>query len=380
MKKQILLLLLFSLFCVSIEAKQIHFICFADTNDPKIGQGVKQNVNLMTYFVMQLATGLSMENDIAPLIVMQGSDCNNKNLHSVIEGFQCSSDDIVIFSYLGHGTRSVDDKSEFPQMCLASHKESDFVPLEYVKDALVQKGPKFVLVLGDCCNSYSECVLPKENTLVSAGPTNISLTCAEALQTLFTDAQGYVISSGCKKGEYSWVNSVDGGFFTNGLLKGLDEYVSVSRPSYSWSTLLSGVSDWVVRYSRIALARQGNYVQTPIYRVNKTPNPKVNQKDSKKSVNDIRTALIAVCDEKVGYIERLNNCDQTIAEFFASDDAIVDIVGLDQETIVDHVTASDYLLRLSTVEHLANFNIVEQQKNNFGKITYLKIHEIYRGY
>lgn len=358
-------------------AQRIHFICFADTNDPKIGMGVRQNVNLMTYFVMQLATGLEMENDIEPLIIMQGSDCNHRNLQKVISGFECSQDDIVIFSYLGHGGRSVEDESEFPQMCLGSNDQSQFVPLEYVKDALSQKGPKFLLVLGDCCNNYSEAILPKANTLVTAGPTRMSLSSSKALKAMFKDNYGSVISAGCKKGEYSWVNSVDGGFFTNGLLRGLDAYVGETRSSYTWEELLNGVRNWVVQYSRIALAYQGGYVQTPIFAISHTRNPKSDKRPD-NIPSDLRLALVSVCSSSSNPNIRLNKCESVLSQYFASEGCIVDVVGLDQRTIVDQASASDYLLRLATVDHLSNFNIIEQKKNSFGKITYLKLHEIYR--
>lgn len=378
MKRLIISIAAFCLVVCASNAQKIHFICFADTNDPKIGSGVKQNVNLMTCFVMQLAAGLNMENDIEPLIVMQGNDCNNRNLHSVIQGFQCSSEDIVIFSYFGHGGRGVNDQSDFPQMCLGSNNQSEFVPLEFVKDALSQKGPKFLIVLGDCCNSYSEYILPKTNTLVTAGPTMLSLRTTNALKKMFMDNYGSVISSGCKKGEYSWVNSIEGGFFTNGLLKGLDEYVNTSNASYTWEELLTNVQGWVVNYSRLALANHGGYIQTPIFAVDHNPNPKgVSRPDSGKSV-DLRTTLISICNKFTNASERLNRSEKALHSYFASEESVIDVVGLDQRTIVEHTSASDYLLRLATVEHLANFNIVEQQKNPFGKITYLKIHEIYR--
>lgn len=378
MKKIIIAITMLIMATNVVNAQRIHFICFADTNDPKIGTGVKQNVNLMTYFVMQLATGLHMENDIEPLIIMQGVDCNNRNLHKVINGFECSKDDIVIFSYLGHGGRSVDDESEFPQMCLGSSDQSQFVPLEYVKDALSQKGPKFLLVLGDCCNNYSEAILPKANTLVTAGPTRMSLSFSKALEAMFKDNYGSVISAGCKKGEYSWVNSVDGGFFTNGLLRGLDAYVGKSRNSYTWEEFLTGVRDWVVQYSRIALAYQGGYVQTPIFAIEHKRNPKSDKPIVDNIPSDLRSALVSVCSGTSSPNTRLNKVESVLSQYFASEGCIVDVVGLDQMTIVDHTFASDYLLRLATVDHLSNFNIIEQKKNSFGKITYLKLHEIYR--
>jgi hypothetical protein len=57
---------------------------------------------------------------------------------------------------------------------------------------------------------------------------------------------------------------------------------------------------------------------------------------------------------------------------------MIDVVGQDQQTLVNYTTANDYLLRLATVEGLANFTILEEKKDDNGKIVYLKLHEIYK--
>ena len=370
---------------VSIYAQSIHYICFADTNDEKIGRGVSKNVNLMMNFVMTLATSLDMEEQLQPSIVMMGDDCNSENLKSVIKEFTCSPEDIVIFSYFGHGGRGVNDSSDFPQMCLGSTNQRNYIPLEYVKDAIVQKGPRFCLILGDCCNSFSRWILPKENVLMAASePTRLGPD-QTGLKKLFLETNGSVMSAGCQKGEYSWVNSIDGGFFTNGLLWELDSYTNASRNTYDWNELLGHVRSRVVDYSKRALADQGNYVQTPIFKVECKKVPKAPEKDVKRDVkrdvkidDGIRTAMISIADASKAPGHRISQYKTTLAAFFASGDSMIDVVGQDQQTLVNYTTANDYLLRLATVEGLANFTILEEKKDDNGKIVYLKLHEIYK--
>ena len=143
MKRIILIMVatLLTLTWTSSYGQSLHFICFADTDDVKIGKGVAKDVNLMLDFVMFLSNKIGMEDNLKPAIVMMGKDCNSKNLVSIINQFTCNPDDIVIFYYTGHGTRSFVDKSDFPQMCLTSTSQKDYIPLEYVKDAIEKKAP-----------------------------------------------------------------------------------------------------------------------------------------------------------------------------------------------------------------------------------------------
>ena len=377
MKKLSLIFVILMSAYASMYAQSIHYICFADTNDEKIGRGVSKDVNKMMNFVMTLATSLDMEERLQPAIVMMGKDCNSTNLKSIIKEFTCGPQDIVIFYYSGHGARSVNDKSEFPHMCLGSSNQSNFVPLEYVKDAIVQKGPRLCLVMGDCCNNYSRWVLPKDNILRAASePTRLGPD-QTGLKKLFMETSGSIITSGSQKGEYSWSNSSEGGFFTSGFLRVLDSYTSSSRSTYDWNELLGRVRSKVAEYSKQALANQGNYVQTPIYKVDlkkasAIPVVNVTIKDG------IRTAMMSIADASKAPGQRIGLYKSTLSSFFASSDSMIDIVGQDQQTLVNYTTAGDYLLRLATVSGLANFTILEEKKDSNGKIVYLKLHEIYK--
>lgn len=382
-----------SFFCLLLSsiatAQRIHAIIFADTNDASIGSGVQVNRNNMKLFINEVAAGLGMSEALEPIKIYDGYNCNNSNLKQVMKNFSCSSQDIVIFCYFGHGGRSYNDPSEFPQMCLGSSNESDFVPLEDVRDLLVKHGPRFCLVLGDCCNSYASSITKKRDVFNAAGNTNISLGEVEELRKLFFGFNGAIIGAGCKKGEYSWINSQYGGFFTGGFFYEFGN--SLKSGNADWNTMFVNIRKSVVDLSKRApgVGDKG-YVQTPIFRID----PKSDSDDGKNDRRDddrkkkddnpkpkikdgVRTALIGLADDSRSATTRINAVSDVKNRYFTSNARVITL-GRDLETQIREESISDYLDRISTAFRLKNFSIIEQKESG-GKISYLKIHEIYVG-
>lgn len=367
----------FTLFLVLLTTisygQKIHFICFASTNDDTIGDGVSKNVNLMLDFVMSLATTIDMEERLMPAIVMKGDDCNPENLVSTIKDFRCGENDIVIFCYLGHGARGETDMSDFPQMCLGSINQADYIPLEYVKEAIVSKGPRFCLVLADCCNNTNSYILPKENLLVAAAGLPQSRSGMNGMKRLFLGYCGSIMVAGSKKGESAWVTKNEGGFFTNGFLKEMYSYTSTSQGSYDWNTLLHNMRTRVMDYSKTALKDIGGYVQTPIFMIEPYKNSGI---IVGKFANGILDALRNLTDISHSPKQRITQYKEII-DCFARENSMIEQVGHDMRSVVAYMTASEYLMRLATVQDIADFTILEERKDANGRIKYLKIHEIY---
>lgn len=374
MKKNIIVTLCLLVATVA-NAQKLHTIVFGDTNDAKIGAGVQVNVNNFLEYTLDLASELGMEKAYVSPKVFLGGQCNKANLKSAISGFSCSSEDIVIFGYFGHGGRDKSDVSEFPQMCLGSNNPSDFVPLEDVKDALVRKGAHFVFVTGDCCNNYAS-IGAKRGVLDAQGATVLSTDENEIAKKLFF-MEGSVISAGCQKGEYSWVNSLSGGFFTNGYLEEWENYLAEKPANPDWNKLFANVRTNVVNYSREQLRNQGNYVQTPIYQVAKKGEPIIDDGKKKPIVDDgtIRTPLLTLVDKTVSPSVRMSR-KTNVMNYFDSN-CMVEVVGRNKTTLLDAKNIEEYLGRVSTSPYLNNFVIVNTEKNSAGRITKLVVHEIY---
>ena len=366
------LLSVFSVLLLSIisYAQNIHFICIADTDDNKIGKSVKKDVNQMLDFVMSLASDIGMEDNLQPTIVMMGEDCNKKNLLTTIDKFKCAKDDIVIFYYSGHGARAYQDTSEFPQMCLGSSDQKDFVSLEYVKETIEKKGPALTIILGDCCNSYNSSVTPKETVMVAATARSSSKSSSqEGLKKLFLENRGSIIAASSRKGEVSWGNPYNGGLFTYGFLNEIDAYTS-SGKAFDWQELMWRTRCRVVTDSRGP--RKNHAAQTPVYKIEfRTIPPAIRI----KLEDGINKALATVADASISQNQRILQYKDILERFFSSNDTMVDIVGRDMKTLVDYTTAEEYLLRVATGERYSGFNVIEEKKDSNGKITYLRLNE-----
>jgi hypothetical protein len=363
------LLSVFSVLLLSIisYAQNIHFICFADTDDNKIGKSVKKDVNQMLDFVMSLASDIGIEDNLQPAIVMMGEECNKKNLLTTIEEFKCGKDDIVLFYYSGHGIRAYQDTSEFPQMCLGN-SDQDFISLEYVKEKIERKGPGLSIILADCCNSYDSSVTPKEAVMITArARASDKSSHDEGMRKLFLETRGSIIAASSRKGEVSWGNSYYGGLFTNGFLNEIDLYTS-SGKAFDWQELMWRTRCRVVADSRSSRKYQG--VQTPIYKIEFRNIPSVIRIE-----DGINKALATVADASISQNQRILQYKDILETFFSSNDTMVDIVGRDMKTLVDYTTAEEYLLRVATGERYSGFNVIEEKKDSNGKITYLRLNE-----
>jgi hypothetical protein len=299
---------------------------------------------------------------------MMGKECNKRNLLTTIEEFKCANDDVVIFYYSGHGVRAYQDASEFPQLCLGSSNQKDFISLEYVKEKIEKKGPGLAIILADCCNSYNSNVMPKETVMITArARASDKSSHDEGMRKLFLETKGSIIAASSRKGEVSWGSSYYGGLFTNGFLNEIDLYTS-SGKAFDWQELMWRTRCRVVADSRNSQNYQG--VQTPIYKIEFRNIPSVIRIE-----DGINKALATVADASISQNQRILQYKDILETFFSSNDTMVDIVGRDMKTMVEYTTADDYLLRLATGERYSSFNVIEEKKDSNGKITYLKLNE-----
>ena len=361
-------------FAKPIHSQTLHAIVFADTQDAEIGIFDKQDFINVTLELNTIAaaTGLHLQP-----YYYKGNKCNNLNLVSVLSNLKVSNNDVVFFYYSGHGTRSNDDNSTFPQLCLGSHYDSDFYPLEKILSKLSILPARLKIVIGDCCNSIASGVTPKDD--YSMGPTVLSEEPVRAYCNLFLGNEGTIIASGSRAGENSnTLSFIDGtpagGTFTVSLLNVI-QTVSTQGLNANW--------DNVFNFTTILTYKLQE--QTPIYSV------RVKGVEHSSSVAPANTAsyedgnviiqlLTAIANESVGTERRVKVMEKVLKMAFATPDAKVEIVGRNGVTIVATEKASDFVLRLCTAHNLINLVEVDGTTDKDGRYTYLKVHEIYKGY
>lgn len=364
-----------------VQGQTLHAIIFADTNDPNVGRFDNQDYMNLTMEVSTIssATGLTLKR-----YFYKGSDCSNANLRHVLGTLSSEPDDVILFYYSGHGVRSVNDHSDFPQMCLGSFYDQDFYPLQSVLESLNRQPARLKIVMGDCCNSVSENVTPKE--FANKGATVLTKKPVNVYGNLFLNNQGYIIASSSRKGETSSTMSYTdgtpaGGAFTCSLLDVIQAVVSQGLDN-DWTGILDATKELTYKYRK----------HTPVYEVNiknmeshsnqttenYEPHNTASPEEQCDQPMDKISLLTALANEKADIDLRVKVQDKALDYAFASPDVKVEVVGRNGVTVVSTEKASDFLLRLCTAHNLINLVEVDCTIDSQGKYTYLKVHEIYK--
>lgn len=393
MNKNLFFTLYFGMcFCLCSSAQTIHTIIFTDTQDSRIGIAAQASHDNYTLdFLSTIETAIGSEYNSAIPIERNGYDCDKSNLLEVINNLSCEENDIVIFIYLGHGARAYTDKSNFPQMCFALPRSAkyrngnDYYPLENVRDLIMRKNPRFCLVIGDCCNSYSPFLSSKPSiTGIEAMSTDIIRRQGEAaIKRLFLSKKGSVILTASVKGEYGWCTTKGDnlGMFLERCTNQVFQNIKDGKTSYnSWEDLLLAIKNKTYQLSCSAnLVEEGKrYTQTPYYEIDLVDAPFIKNPKPKVEAKSLQQALSQVIDGRTySDRERIAKSRELQSKYFEGDNAVVEVVGKDRKTVIQTTNIRKYLLRAATEEDLANITILDQKNDNNNKIVYLKIHEIY---
>lgn len=264
-----LLLLPFS----AADARTLYAIAVGDTDDNAIGASIATDFNSFTFFIQEIAEGLDCDRGTW---LLSGERFSKNCLVETINGMSFNADDIAIFAFFGHGGRSVNDVSEFPQIMLGSVNDitnpnryaENSIPLENVKSTLLNKGAGLVLVIGGCGNNATKALAPKELIPETRQPLQdrTRKKATDAVHSLF-DAKGSITVTASSKNEYAWCNST-GSFFGQSFFDVFSDYIKSAGDNASWDVFLSKVKDSVVEKTKGAVTADGSKIwQTPVYEI-----------------------------------------------------------------------------------------------------------------
>ena len=369
-------------------SQTLHAIIFANTKCPGeepgsmgIGPSVTCDYQRMKIEFETMASFLNYKKDFQWYEGSPNHFCRT-NLESALNNLSCGKDDIVIFYYSGHGGRSPKETQDpFPWMQLVVDpyhtpwNASQYYSLSQVLKRIEAKQPRLSIVLGDLCNSLSNAI-PQKDVPEMKGATKISKAPCDFYKDLFLKVKGSIISSSSRPGETSAAFS-DGGAFTICFTEALQIMVS-NNMEPDWETLLEGTK---IRTSKVTQGKQNPIYEAQLQKVSDIPStseqPSVSPQPTSED-RDIANYLTAIGNSNTAIKERINLVYQTLNLFFASPQAKVEVVGRDGKTIVATKYASAYLNNLSIARNLVKVINVDQTEGNNGKLTYLKVHEMYK--
>lgn len=174
-----------------------------------------------------------------------------------IDALRCSSNDVILFFYSGHGYRYNNQSSKFPYMAFSHHSSevvnSYMLSLKEVSDKIKTKGARLTLVLGDLCNSTLPVSQPAHMALEDEFPS--------IYKSLFLNAKGNVISASSAPGQTSIAPPGRGSVWAAEFVKVVRK-ASAERKSKTWSEVLEETKANVI-------ARTGGKM-IPVFEVNTT--------------------------------------------------------------------------------------------------------------
>lgn len=396
-KIHILMLLAFLILGMSaVEAQTLHAIIFANTKcpgnprnprDPGIGPSVTADFQRMNIEFKTMANFIGYKADIQVYKDTQSQFCREK-LDAALDNLTCGKDDIVFFYYSGHGARPEGNVTDqFPHMHLvvdpyhARWSPSHYYPLSKVLTRIKAKNPRLTIVFGDLCNSPHPDV-PSKELPAMRGATKMSKAPCDFYRDLFLSVKGHIITASSKPNETSAAYS-NGGAYTIGFSEVLQIMVSENMKP-DWETLLEGS-----KQRTYAMSSRTGSPQSPIYEISlqrvehtptattATPTPPPTAPAIQESAS-LEECLTAIGSSSTPVKERIRLASTTLPKFFASPTAKVEILGKDGKTIVATKYARQYIDNLSIARNLSKVLTVNHEETQGGKISYLKVHEIYQ--
>jgi hypothetical protein len=361
--KLLVAIIAFIVFNIQSYSQTFHAIVFADTDDPEIGSSVNHDLDKIRNEIGAIvnATGMWLE-----AYYKSGEEANKEQLLAVLQNLHCGSEDVVFFYYSGHGGRAINDKSKFPQIVFEA-SDSEAYPLYKIDEAIAAKQPKFRIVMGDLCNSLSAGLTVKSE--IGSGKSIIKSEPAVVYETLFKNLRGSVLVASSKAGETS-AALTNGGAFTLCFLNELGRMVSGNHQP-----------DWKILMENTQKATFQAAKHTPVFDIHINsvpPQPNPPNPNPTPTNNLLINALMQMADNGAELATRINLVQSVLHEYFDSPHAIVEIFGKDGTIRLARESAQIFLERVSTSFQLISFVELDVKKTNNGKITYIKLHEIYK--
>lgn len=365
MKMKKFFITIFTFFvAVAANSQTIHWLTFIDTEDPSVGNLDKTGRNVLyNRFVNVVNAALHDAGYKSEIHDIYGAELSPDRCKSEVERLNCSSDDIIVFYYIGHGTHAPAENNPYPQMLLGSSDQSRFIPLKWVHDALKLKGARLTATIGMCCNVIQN-VSAKNAPMFSVNYGNVELTDKErtSIQNMFIGHKGDFLLCSASKGQSSLGGETPLGamdLFTAVMVTVFEDMAY--EGNLEWENLFGEVRHVV---NRVTAGKQTPFwnnnlsvankpvprpISQPIAKNTNPSAPANNRLDLNNSTmvaNYITSFFDCIIDKRNSLNERENAANK-LKEILTSD-AIVKFLPQDGNTVIDKENINDFLGIIST--------------------------------
>lgn len=285
MKKSCLIVVLL-MTMLSVNAQNIHWIIFGDTQDPNNANEVRNSISAFTsQFIDRINDGIIPKGYVPHQKTYTGIEFTEARCREVIRNLSCGPEDIIVFYYLGHGGRAqlgnedkeaYNQKYPWPDLAFEKGNSNQVIAgltLNSIHSRLKQKGARLTVTIGMCCNAHSSQYKRHGTTSQSRRYKIVSKKFAKKVaQQLFLKSKGDVLVTSAQPGQFSYGGTYGGNdvdCFTAALCETVDNYANNNRgENATWNSFLSEVSAKCTSLAKNEGLKDGEtWVQKPKRRV-----------------------------------------------------------------------------------------------------------------
>lgn len=169
-----------------------------------------------------------------------GSEFNKENIKAYLQGLNIENKDSIVFYFSGHGYRTAQKETPWPFITFEFYKPG--LDIQWIADTIRGKNPQFALVMTDCCNNYiEEGLFGRETKHIHINLRKLN-PYYPGYQQLFCNAQGCIVISSCKEGQFAY-GSQFGGLYTQCFFTSLNRELIEKKPS--WRHLLKRANGYI---------------------------------------------------------------------------------------------------------------------------------------
>lgn len=402
--KKVILFLSMLLMTAMTHAQTIHWLTFIDTKDENVGEiDILGRKVLYGRYINLINAALATKGYSAKIYDYYDSRLTPENCKAAVQNLRCQQNDIIMFYYIGHGGRAINDKSTvYPQMCLGQFYNERMVPLDWVYDQLKSKGARLSVTIGMCCNSESRGLTSKIAPQFSPNNGNTYMTDTEAarIQELCLNYKGNVLVTSASPGQTSGCAESNLGYFdtyTNVLVHAFDA-LQKGELTPSWDALLAATKSTVneVTHNRqtpifeshvtkVSAPQQTAKKEAPKQEnveklVSKRGKSTSNESEDEQALQDIFNRMTIIYDNLVN--TSINEDDridmeQKFTQTYGGDFSEVKVLSQDNDAVIDRSSFEDFNGRIATSRLIRKVVICGTFKGTNGKLA-LAVKEIYK--